>query len=1198
MLLIKTWAPHFQSSIRMRGRAYHRDGRVKLVPAQNGEIIRAEVTGTKTYTVTIHGEGSAATPNCTCEYFAGGAFCKHIWAVLLSVYHDNDEPGPEQPPIEAINPRMPKARRRTADRGASRNAEPDWSARLSLLRTPAMTSPDTAAVGPAIQKVCYVVRPDLASQRRGLVIELQYRQPTTTGWSNPRPLKLSPVKLRELPDATDRELCSLLLGATRADDPEYNLPRGEDRRSSVYHLPLAAQRSLLTRMIDTGRCFFESTRGMGLDAFEPLKWDAGPPWVLWMTATEDEQGLLAELELRRGEQRLSISEPSYVFGGFGGVVIHDGAAAAFDDRGASRWVTQFQDAARQSKGASSLRVPTADVTRFLRRLYLLPELPRLDLPELLQPPQRSITPEPYIELTRDEAGSTAGGSTTAAGNGRTVRCAARVWFQYDTYKIKPGQPGRFICAGDHTDVDESETQSVDVSDTAPDIAPTNGHKAEATDAATADVDAITVIPRDSQFERDAIETLWALGFQNDASTEQDEILSLPGRHVSSAVSFLIRRGWRVWVDQQVVRAPSPVALSVRSHIDWFELQGSVQYAGTDSGDEAVGLPAILAAARAGRSMIPLSDGSMGFLPQQWLDEHQLLMAVGQVEDDHVRFRSSQVFLLDALLSQQRQVDVDEQFRVAREKIANFEGIEPIEADPTFTGELRPYQKGGLGWLDFLRSIGIGGVLADDMGLGKTIQVLAMLDTWYSRTRGEAKNGDGKNAAAVDHLPTLIVVPKSVVFNWIDEAERFAPKLRTVAYTGTDRHCLRDEFHNHDVIVTSYGLVRRDVTELRNHRFEYVVLDEAQAIKNPASLSAKAARLLEANHKLALSGTPVENHLGDLWSIFEFLNPGMLGSHTAFARIIREALRDTKPHAIRLAQHPDILDEPASANADDPPDAGAIDDTSGPAQVARVLRPFILRRTKSQVLADLPSKTEQTIICQMEPKQRKVYDQLLKHYRGTLIKRMDDEPPKTDSGLGGSTMMVLEALLRLRQAACHPALIDPDRADEPSAKMTVLLERLEELIEEGHKALVFSQFTSMLALVRKQFEAQGIEYEYLDGQTRDRQARVKRFQTDPDCPVFLISLKAGGLGLNLTAAEYVFILDPWWNPAVEAQAIDRSHRIGQTNRVFAYRLICQDTVEQRIAELQTRKQTLADAIVGGQQNLLQNLTRQDLEQLLR
>ena len=342
------------------------------------------------------------------------------------------------------------------------------------------------------------------------------------------------------------------------------------------------------------------------------------------------------------------------------------------------------------------------------------------------------------------------------------------------------------------------------------------------------------------------------------------------------------------------------------------------------------------------------------------------------------------------------------------------------------------------------------------------------------------------------------------------------------------------------------------------RFDYVILDEAQAIKNAASESAKAARLLQADHRLALSGTPVQNHLGELWSLFEFLNPGMLGSAAAFGG-----------------------NGPGTRMADG--ETRAI--------LGRALRPFILRRTKEQVARDLPVKTEQTLFCELDAAQRRLYDELRHHYRVSLLGRIGRD------GIGRSKIQVLEALLRLRQAACHPGLLDRARRDEPSAKLDALLPQLADVREEGHKALVFSQFTSLLDIVRARLDRGGARYEYLDGKTRDRAACVERFQRDPDCLLFLVSLKAGGLGLNLTAAEYVFLLDPWWNPAVEAQAIDRTHRIGQTRPVFAYRLIAKDTVEEKILELQQTKRELADAIVSADESLIRTLTREDLELLL-
>ena len=456
--------------------------------------------------------------------------------------------------------------------------------------------------------------------------------------------------------------------------------------------------------------------------------------------------------------------------------------------------------------------------------------------------------------------------------------------------------------------------------------------------------------------------------------------------------------------------------------------------------------------------------------------------------------------------------------------------------------MRGYQREGLGWLRFLQAFGFGGCLADDMGLGKTVQVLALL-------AGRVAEQPGR--------PSLVVVPKSLVFNWAEEAARFAPGLRVLKHVGIERRKTAERFDDYDVILTTYGTLRRDILTLKDHTFDYCILDEAQAIKNASGESAKATRLLKADHRLALSGTPIENHLGELWSMFEFLNPGMLGSASVF----------------RLG---------AGGQAADP-DARAL--------LARALRPFILRRTKAQVARDLPEKLEQTLFVELEPAQRKLYDELRDHYRQSLLARVERD------GINRAKIQVLEALLRLRQAACHPGLIDKKQADAPSAKLDALLPQLTEVLEEGHKALVFSQFTSLLALVRNRLDADGIPYEYLDGRTRDRAAKVEHFQNDPDCKLFLVSLKAGGLGLNLTAAEYVFLLDPWWNPAVEAQAIDRAHRIGQTRPVFAYRLIARDTVEEKVLELQRTKRELADAIITAGNALIRDLGREDLELLL-
>jgi SNF2 family DNA or RNA helicase len=433
-----------------------------------------------------------------------------------------------------------------------------------------------------------------------------------------------------------------------------------------------------------------------------------------------------------------------------------------------------------------------------------------------------------------------------------------------------------------------------------------------------------------------------------------------------------------------------------------------------------------------------------------------------------------------------------------------------------------------------------------MGLGKTVMVLALLE----------RRRTGSDDAEGEPRPSLAVVPRSLVFNWKNEAARFAPQLRVLDYTGSSRDAA--SITDYDLVLTTYGTLRRDAVYLKEHSFDYVILDEAQAVKNSTTASAKAVRLLRGRHRLALSGTPIENHIGELWSLFDFLNPGLLGTAQAFK---------TATAAQTRAEREDL------------------------AMVTQAVRPLILRRTKAQVAPELPPRTEQTIHCELEAPQRRFYDELRAHYRSTLLARV------ARSGLARSKMQVLEALLRLRQVACHPGLVDARRLDEPSAKFDVLLPQLTEVVEEGHKALVFSQFTSFLSLLRARLDGNGVSYEYLDGQTRDRAARVARFNTDAECRIFLISLKAGGLGLNLTTADYVFLLDPWWNPAVEAQAIDRAHRIGQDKHVFAYRLIASDTVEEKVAELQQTKRELADAILTADPALVRNLSAEDLEWLL-
>ncbi|AMV40821.1 DEAD/DEAH box helicase [Planctomyces sp. SH-PL62] len=812
-----------------------------------------------------------------------------------------------------------------------------------------------------------------------------------------------------------------------------------------------------------------------------MRWDDGQPWRFALDLRAEAGGKRWSWRgvLRRGDNRMDLAEPLVLVPGL--LVLGVGRAARFDDLGVMSWIVRL----RLEKEITFVE-PQQDL--MLGRILDEARVPASELVESMALEEIAVKPRPSLTLRtpRQNWGMAAD------------KLLADLEFDYD---------GALIPAGRTTPLAVSTEVGL-------------------------------VIRRDPRTESAADVKLFELGFREAKDPRLDpNTLELPAKRMDAVTKELVLAGWRIEAEGKLIRPAGEFKLALSTGIDWFDLDGGVDYGG-----QSVSLPELLSAARRGDTMIELGDGSMGMLPDEWLKRYGLLADVGAEENGALRFNASQAGLLDALLENQPEIQIDEAFAKVRKNLRQFDGVVPLDAPPGFHGDLRPYQREGLGWLDYLQRFGFGGILADDMGLGKTIQVLALLQR--RRFRRQAKG------------PALAVVPRSLVFNWLQEAEKFTPRLRVLDYTGSGRHPLREKFGEYDLIVTTYGTLRTDIAELIEIDFDYVILDEAQAIKNSESQSSKSVRLLKSRHRLAISGTPIENHIGELWSILEFLNPGMLGSDTVFKR---------------YASSSNVEGEDRSL-------------------LAKALRPFILRRTKSEVVKDLPDKTEQTLYCDMEADQRRTYEELRVHYRDALLK-------KDSAELNRSKIEVLEALLRLRQAACHPGLISPDLSSSPSAKLDMLMPSLAEIVEEGHKVLVFSQFTSFLSIVKERLDRDGLVYEYLDGRTRNRSAKVDRFQNDPDCPIFLISLKAGGLGLNLTAAEYVYLLDPWWNPAVEAQAIDRSHRIGQTQHVFAYRLICRNTVEEKILDLQQKKRDLADAILNADNRVISGLTRDDLEFLL-
>ncbi|MFP5503132.1 MAG: SNF2-related protein [Candidatus Sericytochromatia bacterium] len=588
---------------------------------------------------------------------------------------------------------------------------------------------------------------------------------------------------------------------------------------------------------------------------------------------------------------------------------------------------------------------------------------------------------------------------------------------------------------------------------------------------------------------------------------------------------------------RVTRSAATTSFSVRSGVDWLGLEGGVSV----DGEEAP-WPALWEAIAAKRRYVRLGSGRYAKLPTAWLEAQKPLLSALGIDWERlgakggVKLPRYQGPAVAALLGAADHAKGDQAWKDFSEKLRSFGGIETAPLPEGFTGELRPYQRQGYDFLAFLRDYELHGVLADDMGLGKTVQAAALL----------LANHQPQGA------PSLVVAPTSLLLNWQSELARFAPALKTHVLHGPGRDFQAIE--GADVVITTYTTARLDLEAHAKRKYHTLILDEAQAIKNPKSQTAQAMRALSARHRLCLTGTPIENNLLELWSLFHFLMPGMLGTEADFKS------RYAGPVAMG--------------------------DRSASAALKTRVSPFMLRRLKSDVALDLPPRTDIPVWCELAPAQRRLYETVLAASRARVMAAVEEK------GTDRSRITILDALLKLRQVCCHPALLKlPETLHLPSSKLETLLALVDELREGGHRALLFSQFTTMLDHIREKLDAKGIAYEYLDGKTRDRQARVERFNRG-DAPLFLISLKAGGTGLNLTGADYVIHYDPWWNPAVEDQATDRAHRIGQTRHVFNYKLLAKDTVEEKLLALQEQKRALVKDVLTAD-GLGKALTIEDL-----
>jgi superfamily II DNA or RNA helicase len=664
---------------------------------------------------------------------------------------------------------------------------------------------------------------------------------------------------------------------------------------------------------------------------------------------------------------------------------------------------------------------------------------------------------------------------------------------------------------------------------------------------------------------------------------QDQVLGFFAREFPR-----MEKEWEVTLEERLERSTEqnlervePRFVVSPSGEQWFDL--SVSY--ESSGGERLSAAEVQRLLLSGRGVGRSRSGKFLLLDSGAVEELQevLLDASPQQQDGAYRLDNAQAGFVDATLRRQGWSPQAPQAWAERAALQRGELKPPLPPLGGLEAVLRPYQKEGVAWLHFLRANGFGGVLADEMGLGKTLQVLALLAAVRNARHETRAQQEGAGPRSAFRAPSLVVCPTSLVFNWVAEARRFTPELRVLAIEGPERGESFVRLPDHDLIVTSYALLRRDFERYRAVAFDTVVLDEAQHIKNRQTQNAQAVKALRSRHRLVLTGTPMENSVLDLWSVFDFLMPGYLGSAKDF--------RERYELPITKAKDPAATD-----------------------RLARRVRPFLLRRLKREVAADLPAKVEQVAYCELTEEQRAVYQQLLEAGRREVTLAVEA------NGLAKSRMVVLTTLLRLRQVCCDLRLLraeqgegvaesgsGPEEAlsplpDEspvpaPSGKLDLFSELLDEVIDGGHRALVFSQFTRMLGLLREQLGAAGVECCYLDGTTVDRAAVVERFQRDSRIPVFLISLKAGGTGLNLTGADTVIHFDPWWNPAVEAQATDRAHRIGQRRVVTSYKLITRGTVEEKILSLQQRKQSLLQTMLGGEEQFVGALNWEEIQQLL-
>jgi len=577
---------------------------------------------------------------------------------------------------------------------------------------------------------------------------------------------------------------------------------------------------------------------------------------------------------------------------------------------------------------------------------------------------------------------------------------------------------------------------------------------------------------------------------------------------------------------KIAKGKVGMMMEASSGVDWFDIKGEVKF-----GKDKVKLEKVLEAAFQNKRFVDIGEGKKGVIPKDWINKLRAYRGFfKEGKKEGVQLSKYHMPVLESLISLSSKSTLDKGTKDTLSRFDNFDKIAEAPISKNVTAELRDYQKSGHNWLNFLRDFEFNGILADDMGLGKTLQTLALMQKVHDKKKSSK---------------FLVVVPTSLVFNWKREIEKFTPNLKAYLHHGVLRAKGEKKFaaklKENDVIITTYGVLKNDLALFATEVFEYVILDEAHTIKNPLSVNARTVGALKAKNKLAISGTPIQNNLMELWSLFDFLSPGYLGSYDSFKENFVWPIEKEK-------------------------------DVNVTANLKKMIDPFLLRRNKSNIAKELPKKTEMVLNSEFGEDDGAAYDYWKDFYSSEIDRSIKEK------GLNKSRLKILEGLTKLRQVCLHPKMVDPEYTGG-SAKFDLLMMEVEKVIKEGHKVLIFSSFTKMLAIAKEEFEKKGIKYSYLDGTSKNRDRIVEEFETAEEARPFLISIKAGGVGINLTSADYVFIVDPWWNPAVEMQAMDRAHRIGQDKPVFVYKMIAENSIEEKILELQKSKKKLVEDVIS-------------------